>query len=209
MFLPYLAPFAVVVQLLSYVQLLWLHAKLPCSILSPVICSNPCPLSRWCHPTISSSIIPFSSCLQSFPVSGSFPISQFFTSGGQYIGVSASASVLPMNIQGWFPLGLPGLSSLQSKEVSRVLFRTTVQKCWFFCSQPSLCSCVWKSLSHIWLFATPWTIPSTEFSRPGVGCFSSLAQQTFPTQESNPGFLHYRWFFTSWTTRETQEYWSG
>ena len=110
---------------------------------------------------------------------------------------------------GLISLGLPGLSSLQSKEVSRVLFRTTVQKCWFFCSQPSLCSCVWKSLSHIWLFATPWTIPSTEFSRPGVGCFSSLAQQTFPTQESNPGFLHYRWFFTSWTTRETQEYWSG
>ena len=81
---------------------------------TPRACSNSSPLSQWCHPTISSSVVPFSSCPQSFPASGSFPISQFFTSGGQSIGVSASASVLPMNIQDWFPLGLTGLISLQS-----------------------------------------------------------------------------------------------
>ena len=84
------------------------HARLPCPSLTPRIESNSCPSSRWCHPTISSSVIPFSSQLQSFPASGSFPISQFFTSGGQSIGVSASASVLPMNVQDWFPLGLTG-----------------------------------------------------------------------------------------------------
>ena len=93
------------------------HAKLPCPSLSPGAYSNSCPLSRWCHPTTSSSVVPFSSCLQSFPASGSFLVSQFFTSGGQSIGASAtaSASVLPMNIQGWFPLGWTGLISLQSK----------------------------------------------------------------------------------------------
>ena len=96
------------------------------------LCSNSCPLSWWCHPTILSSVIPFSSCLQSFPASGSFPMSQFFTSGGQSIGVSASASVLPMNIQDWFPLGLTGLVSLQSKGLSRVFSNTTVQKHQFF-----------------------------------------------------------------------------
>ena len=82
------------------------HTRLPCPSPFSEVCSNSCPLSRWCHPTISSSVIPFSSCLQSFPGSGSFPMSQFFTSGGQSIGVSASTSVLPMNIQNWFPLGL-------------------------------------------------------------------------------------------------------
>ena len=81
------------------------HAKLPCPSPTPGACSNSCPPSRWCHPTISSSVIPFSSYLQSFPASGSFPVSQFFASGGQRIGVSALASVLPMNIQDWFPLG--------------------------------------------------------------------------------------------------------
>ena len=85
------------------------HVRLPCPSPIPTACSNSCPLSQWCHPTILSSVIPFSSCLQSFPASGSFPISPFFTSGGQSIGVSASASVLPMNIQYWFPLGLTGL----------------------------------------------------------------------------------------------------
>ena len=83
------------------------HASLPCPSPSPGPCSNPCPLSRWCHPTTSSSVIPFSSHLQSFPASGSFPLSWLFASGGWSIGVLASASVLPMNIQGWFPLGLP------------------------------------------------------------------------------------------------------
>ena len=96
---------------------LWLHglqhAKLPRPSPTPGVYSNSCPLSWWCHPTISSSVIPFSSCLQSFPASGSFPVSQSFASGGQSIGVSASASVLPMNIQDSFPLGLTGLSLLQ------------------------------------------------------------------------------------------------
>ena len=86
------------------------HARLPCPSPTPGVCSNLCPLSRWCHPTISSAVVPFSSFLQSFPASGSFPMSQFFTSGGQIIGVSASASVLPMNIQHWFPLGLTYIS---------------------------------------------------------------------------------------------------
>ena len=93
------------------------HARLP-RLSTPGACSNSCPLNWWCHPTISSFVVPFSSCLQSFPGSGSFPISQFFTSGGQSIGASASASVLPMNIQDWFPLGLTGLISLQSKGLS-------------------------------------------------------------------------------------------
>ena len=90
-------------------------ARLPCPSLSPRDCSNSCLLSRWCHPTISSSVVPFSSCLQSFPASGSFPMSQLFTSGGQSIGTSDSASILPMNIQVLFPLGLTGLISFQSK----------------------------------------------------------------------------------------------
>ena len=87
------------------------HTRLPCPSPTPRACSNSCPLSRWCHPTISSSVVPFSSCLQSFPASGSFPMNQFFVSDGQSIGVSASASVLSMIIQDWFPLGLNGLIS--------------------------------------------------------------------------------------------------
>ena len=104
------------------------HARLPCPSPAPRTWSNSCPSSQWCHPTISSSVVPFSSCLQSFPASGSFPRSQIFTSGGQSIGVSASAWVLPMNIQDWFPLGLTGLISLQFKGLSRVFSNTTVQK---------------------------------------------------------------------------------
>ena len=96
-------------------------ARLPYPLLSPRIFSNSCLLSRWCYLTISSSVAPFSSCPQSFPASGSFPVSQFFTSGGQSIGASASASVLPMNIQGWYPLGLTSLISLQPKGLSRVI----------------------------------------------------------------------------------------
>ena len=91
------------------------HARLPSPSPTPRAYSNSCPASRWCHPTISSSVVSFSSCLQSFPASGSFTMSQLFASGGQSIGVSASASVLPMNIQGWFPLGLTGLISLKFK----------------------------------------------------------------------------------------------
>ena len=91
------------------------HARLPCPSSSPWACFNSCPLSQWCHPTISSSVIPFSSCLQSFPASGAFPVSRLFTSGGQSIGASPSAPILPMNIQNWLPLGLTGLISLQPK----------------------------------------------------------------------------------------------
>ena len=104
------------------------HARLPCPSSFPGACSNSCPLSQWCHPTISSSVVPFSSRLQSFPASGSFPMSQLFTSGGQSIGASALASVLPMNIQDWFPLGLTGWISLQLKGLSRVFSNTTVKK---------------------------------------------------------------------------------
>ena len=104
------------------------HARLPCSSPTPRACPNSSPSSWWCHPTISSSLVSFSSCLQSFPASGSFPVSQFFTSGGQSIGVSASASVRPINIQDWFPLGLTGWISFQSKGLSRVFSNTTVQK---------------------------------------------------------------------------------
>ena len=91
------------------------HARLPCPSLSPGVCSNSCPLSQWCHPTISSSVVPFSSCLQSFPASGSFPMSWLFAWGGQSFGVSASAPVLSVNIQDWFPLGFTGCISLLSK----------------------------------------------------------------------------------------------
>ena len=111
---------------------------------TPRVCTNSCPSSWWCHPTTSSSVIRFSSHLQSFPASGSFPMSQFFTSGGQITGVSASASVLPMNIQDLFPLGLTGWISLLSKRLSRVFSSTTVQKRQFFSAQLSL----W-SISHI------------------------------------------------------------
>ena len=104
------------------------HARLPCPSPTLGVYSNSCPLSQWCHPTISSSVVPFSSCLQSFPASGSFPMSQSFTSGGQSIGVSASASVLPMTIQDWFPLQWTGWISLLSKGLSRVFSNTTVLK---------------------------------------------------------------------------------
>ena len=102
------------------------HTRIPCLSPFPRACSNSCPLNRWFHPTISSSVTPLSSCLQSFPASGSFPVSWLFTSGGQSTGVSASALVPPMNIQDWFPLGLTGLISLQSKGLSRVFSYTTV-----------------------------------------------------------------------------------
>ena len=120
------------------------HARPPCPSPTPGACSNSCPLSHWCHPTISSSVVPFSSFLQSLPASGSFLMSQFFTTGGQSIGASASTSVLPMTIQDWFPLGLNGLISLQSKGLSRVCSITTVQKYQFFDAKLSL-----ESNSHI------------------------------------------------------------
>ena len=111
------------------------HARPPCPPPTPGVHPNPCPLCRWCHPTISSSVIPFSSCPQSFPASGSFQMSQLFASGGQSIGVSASTSVPPMKIQDWCPLGWSGWISLQSKGLSRVFSNTTVQKHQFFSAQ--------------------------------------------------------------------------
>ena len=128
------------------------HARPPCPSPTPGAYSSSCPSSQWCHPTMSSSVIPFSSCPQSFPASGSFPVNQFFVSGGQSIGVSVSASVLSMNIQDWFPLGLTGLISLQSKGLSRVFSSTTVQKHQFFSTQLSLWS---KSHIHTWLLEKP------------------------------------------------------
>ena len=114
------------------------HARPPCPSPTPGAYSNSCPSHQWCHQTISSSVIPFSSCLQSFPASGAFPMSQFFVSGGQNIGVSASASVLPMSVQDWFPLGWTGWISVQSKGLSRVFSNTTVQKHQFFSARLSL-----------------------------------------------------------------------
>ena len=114
------------------------HARPPCPSPIPRVYSNSCPSSRWCHPTVSSSVVPFSSCPQSFPESGSFSVSQFFASGGQSIGVSVSTSILPMNIQDWFLLGWTGWISLQSKGLSRVFSNTTVQKHQFFSTRLSL-----------------------------------------------------------------------
>ena len=126
--------------------------RLSCPSLSPGVSSNSCPLSWWCYPTISSSVVLFSSCSQSFPASGSCPVSQLFTSGGQSIGASASASVLPMNIQDWFPLGLTGLMSLQPKGFLSVFFNTTVQKHQFFGAQLSSQS---NSHIHTWPLEKP------------------------------------------------------
>ena len=134
---------------------LWLHepqhTRPPCPSPTPRVHRNPCPLSWLCHPTISSSVVPFSSCSQSFPPSGSFPISQFFASGGQSIGVPASTSVFPVNTQDWSPLGWTGWTSLQSKGLPRV-FNTTVQKHQFFSTQLSLES---SSHVHTWPLEKP------------------------------------------------------
>ena len=128
------------------------HARPPCPSPAPRAYPNSCPSSRWCHPAISSSVTHFSSCPQSLPVSGSFPMNQLFARGGQIIGVSASASVLPMNTQDWSPLGWTGWISLQSKELSRVFSSTTVQKHQFFSAQLSSQS---NSNIHIWLLEEP------------------------------------------------------
>ena len=120
------------------------HARPPSPSPTPRVHPNPCPLSQWCHPTISSSVVPFSSCPQYSPASGSFQMSQLFTWGGQSIGVSASTSVLPVNTQDWSPLRWTGWISLKSKGLSRVFSNTTVQKHQFFGAQLS-----WQSNSHI------------------------------------------------------------
>ena len=135
---------------------LWLHGlqhpRLPCPLPTPGVCSNSCPLTRWCHPTISSSVVLFSSCPQSFAASGSFSMSWLFTLGGQSIGASAAASVLPVDVQGWVPLGWTGFISLLSRELSRVFSSTTVWKHQFFSAQPSLWS---NSHIHTWLLEKP------------------------------------------------------
>ena len=125
------------------------HAKPPCPLPTPRIYPNSCPLSWWCYPSISSSVVPFFSHLQYFPASGSFQTSQCFASGGQSIGVSVSASVLPRNTQDWSPLGWTGWISLQSKEFSRVFFNTTVQKQQFFGTQLSYSSTL-TSIHDYW-----------------------------------------------------------
>ena len=127
-------------------------ARLPWPSPSLWVCANSCPLSQWCHPTISSSVIPFSSCLLYFPASGSFPMCWPFTSGGQSIGASASALVLPMNTQGWFPLELTGLIYLLFKGLWRVFSSSTIRKHQFFGVQPSLWS---NSHIHTWLLEKP------------------------------------------------------
>ena len=129
------------------------HARPPYPSSTSRVYSNAYPLSWWCHPTTESSVTPFSSHLQSFPASGSFQMSHFFTSGGQSIGVSASTSVLPVNTKEWSPLGWTGWISLQSKGLARVFFNTTVQKHQFFSTQPSLWS---NSHIHTWPLEKPW-----------------------------------------------------
>ena len=148
------------------------HARPPSLSPSPGVCLNSCSLSWWCHPTISSSVVPFSSCPQSFPASGSFPGSQFFQSGGQTIRASTSASVLSMNIHDWFPLGWTGLICLQSKGLSRVFSNTIVHKRQFFGMQPSLWSnshiCTWllHVIIRIYIYHSGITQPEQDYGTP-------------------------------------------
>ena len=137
---------SIIIAIVQSLSPVWLqHNRLPCPAPSPGVCSNFYPLNWWCHPTISSSVAPYSFCLQSFPALGSFPLSWLFASSGQSIGASVSASVLPMNIQDWFPLGGTSWISVLSKGLSRVFSSTTVQKHQFSSAQPSL----WSN-SHIY-----------------------------------------------------------
>ena len=151
------------------------HSRLPCPSPTAVACSNSCPSCWWCHLTISSSVVPFSSCLQPFPASESFLKSQFFPSGDQSIGASASASVLPMNIQDWFLLGLTGWISLQSKGLSRVFSNTTVRKHQFFSVHPFLWSSsqvnTWQLKNHS---LTRWILVSKVMSAFLVWCLGLL-----------------------------------
>ena len=154
------------------------HTRPPCPSPTPGVYSDSCPLSWWCHPTISFSVNPFSSHLQSSPASRSFPVSQLLASGGQRIGVSASASVLPMNIQDWFPLRLTGLISLLSKGLSRVFSSTTVRKHQFFGTQPFHCPALiskhdyWKNHSFDYkdLVSKIMSLPFNTLSRFAIAC---------------------------------------
>ena len=145
--------------------------RLPCPSLFSGICSDSCPLSQWCYLTISSSVVPFSSCPQSFPSSGLFPMSLLFASGGQSTGASASASVLPMNIQGWFPLGLTGLISLLSKGLSRV-FSSTTSYCVLFLDEFQTCYHFSSNFLIAWLSST-W-IAITSLGRLLTFCYTSV-----------------------------------
>ena len=159
------------------------HARPPCPSPTPRGYSNSCPLSLWCHPTTSSSVVPFSNCLQSFPASGSFPMSQFFTSGGQSIGVLASASFLPMNIQDWFPLGLTGWISVQSKGLSRVFSNTIVQKHQFFGTQLFL----WSNshIHHKWRWSR--SVVSNSLRLHGLSPTRLLQPWNFPGKNTGVG----------------------
>ena len=171
------------------------HTRLPCPSLRPGVCSNSCPLSQWCHPTISSSVAHFSSCRQSFSASGAFPVSWLFPSGGQSIG--ASASVPLINIQGLFPLGLTGLIFMQSKGLSRVFSNTTVQKHQFFSDQPSLwsSSCIHtslvaqtvKNLPAVWKTQV-WPLSLEDPLEKGMATHSSVLAWRIPWTEE-PGRL--------------------
>ena len=155
---------------------LWSHglqgAMLPSPSLSSGVSLNSCPLSQWCYPTISSSVSLFSTCLQSFPISGLFPVNQLFTPGSQSTGDPASVSVIPMNSQGWFPLGLTGLMSLLSKGFSRIFSKTTIWKDQFFGAQPSLWS---NSYIRTWLLEKTIALTIQAF----VGKVMSLLLQLF------------------------------
>ena len=160
------------------------HARIPCPSPSLRNCSNSCPWSWWCHPSISSFVVPFSFCLQSFPASGSFSVSQFFPSGGQSIEASASASVLPMNIQDWFPLGLTGLFSLLSKRLSRVFSNTTVQKHQFFAALMS--NFIWMfEANYFALFTSLFSLLFSPLYRPHSGIFP-LSQNALWFSSQNP-----------------------
>ena len=159
------------------------YARLPCPSLSPGVCSNSCALSQWCHPTISSSVTPFCSCRQSFPASGSFPMSWLFAWGGQSIGASASKLVLPMNIQDWLPLGLTGLISLLSKELSRIFskpqFKSINSLALSLLYGPTLTSVCdyWKSegLCFSWFISEVTTSPRESWKpSPGEVCAPCL-----------------------------------
>ena len=157
------------------------HTRPPCPSPTPRAYSNSCPWSRWCHPVISSSVIPFS-CLQSFPASGSFPMSQLFTSGGQSIGVSASASVLPVNIQGWSPSRWTGWISLQSKGLSRVFSNTIVQKHQFFSAQ----------VSFFFFFSSTTLLLPTHFPPPLCTHAQSCNPMDFSPSDSVHGLFQAR-----------------
>ena len=168
------------------------HTRPPCPLPTPRVHLNPCPSSRWCHPAISSFVVPFSSCPQSLPASESFPMSQLFAWGGQSIGVSASASVFPKNTQDWSPLGWTSWMSLQSKGLSRVFSNTTVQKHQFFGAQLSS-----ESNSHIYTYS-PW---NSLGQNTGVGSLSFLQGSFQPRDWTHVSCIAGR-FFTSWATRE-------